>query len=737
MYVHSVLDTFYFRCQYRTNATRHVQLKVMTDYQIKLKPVYSQVVPTPNVITLPSQWLLSWHQAETFKALGDPKLDVVFNTAMTGDGKSLAAYLRAMTGKTYTLAMYPTNELARDQERQLQEYKEQFQPKHEPQIYRLTGTTLEEFVTTNNLPSKQQGIIDRVDNSEILLTNPDIFHYIHDFRYLRRDPKKPSRGENADKLFRKIDEAYKLFIFDEFHIFSSPQIASVLNALLLIKHTTSTKRKFLFLSATPSDLLQGFLSRSGFNYRIIDPVKEGAYRFTEGTTQEWRQISQPITLTFPNDLQPNVQSGYDWSIEKAKSVILQFFLENRGSKGAIILNSIASVYRLLGKLQPLFQQHGLTVLPNTSLTGESERNRSIADADLLIGTSTIDVGVDFKINFLVFEAADGGNFIQRFGRLGRHQGFPVYQAYALIPNFLVARLFQEKDGKAAQLADGAEYDRVFFNQAIRDSWSFVNQFEGYPKRWGAIQSFHTWNELCKPHLQMTYPDAADGFKTDVQNALHVNLKSQYGVVQRCLEEKKHLILDEARSFRGSSQLDCAIYDTTNPAEPERDKCKTHNLPMLLSNFVFKVMEKVEKDEFLAKVRKTGRSTKRFEDALCCLHLLDYREVRENWHFYYAGDVGELARLSKVQELRHLEVTVGENAISKALYGRKMVCYISDRRRDDLRAQLGLPMQFQAYGLSDRPDDRDPPYTIAFGQSALMLETLTWRWKPKEDMGWIC
>jgi CRISPR-associated endonuclease/helicase Cas3 len=42
------------------------------------------------------------------------------------------------------------------------------------------------------------------------------------------------------------------------------------------------------------------------------------------------------------------------------------------------------------------------------------------------------------------------------------------------------------------------------------------------------------------------------------------------------------------------------------------------------------------------------------------------------------------------------------------------------------------MQFQAYGLSDRPDDISPPYTIAFGQSALMLESLIWYWKPKEN-----
>lgn len=105
--------------------------------------------------------------------------------------------------------------------------------------------------------------------------------------------------------------------------------------------------------------------------------------------------------------------------------------------------------------------------------------------------------------------------------------------------------------------------------------------------------------------------------------------------------------------------------------------------------------------------------------------------------YYAGDISQLARLGKVQVLKGLEVTAGDNTISRALYRRGLVCYVSDRRRNDLRAKLGLPMQFQAYGLSDRPDERDPPYTIAFGQSALMLETLIWHWKDKADEGWIC
>lgn len=726
-------------CHSRDVNTFYLELAtlIVNTYSIALKPVYSgPAEEVPENITLPAGWSLSWHQAETFKALSDSNIDVIFNTAITGDGKSLAAYLKAMTGRNYTLAMYPTNELARDQERQVQDYKAQFQPKYDPQIYRLTSAILEDFMETNQLLSKQQGIIDRVDNSEILLTNPDIFHYIHQFRYLRLNPKNSRRGDNADKLFRKVDNNYKLFVFDEFHIFSSPQVASILNAMLLTKHTTGSPPKYLFLSATPSDLLLGFLERAGLRPKIIDPVKENKYQFEAfAKFSNWRQISQPINLIFPSDLQPNARSAYDWIVENAENIILKFFLDNPGSKGTIILNSIAAVYKLLGQLQPLFQEHHLRVLPNTSLTGESERARSIVDADLLIGTSTIDVGVDFKINFLVFEAADAGNFIQRFGRLGRHKGFSPYQAYALIPNFLVSRLFQDSDGKPEQLIDKEEYDRIFFMQAIRNSWSFVNQFESYPKRWGGVQSVCVHMELRRAPMKETYPQAAEGFGVDIEKVFELSLKQKYGQVHHCLQTKQLKIIDEARSFRGSSQLDCAIYDTTNSEEPERDKFKTYNLPGLLSNFIFEVMKK---DEFLAKAKKAGVPTKRFEDALCYLRLLDYREVRENWHFYYAaGNVGELARLGKVQVLKGLEVTAGENAITKALYRRGLVCYISDRRRDELRAKLGLPMQFQAYGLSDRIDDRDPPYTIAFGQAALMLETLTWHWKPTEDEGWIC
>src|SRR5690606_29892263 len=92
--------------------------------KIQTLPVYSKLadeVPPELGMKLPKGWRLSQHQVDTYKALVDANgPEIVFNTAMTGDGKSLAGQLPALlSGWDLPLfAMYPTNELIRDQLRQ-------------------------------------------------------------------------------------------------------------------------------------------------------------------------------------------------------------------------------------------------------------------------------------------------------------------------------------------------------------------------------------------------------------------------------------------------------------------------------------------------------------------------------------------------------------------------------------------------------------------------------------------
>jgi ATP-dependent helicase YprA (DUF1998 family) len=100
--------------------------------QINLLPVYSKlagpdVVPQEIVSRLPQDMPLSLHQVKTYKALLDTNTDVVINTAMTGDGKSLAAYLPTLINvRRQAFGMYPTIELSRDQQRQFEAYAANF-----------------------------------------------------------------------------------------------------------------------------------------------------------------------------------------------------------------------------------------------------------------------------------------------------------------------------------------------------------------------------------------------------------------------------------------------------------------------------------------------------------------------------------------------------------------------------------------------------------------------------------
>jgi CRISPR-associated endonuclease/helicase Cas3 len=729
--------------------SNRVRTKIMPDYSITLKTVYScPADQNPEGLNLPKGFRLLWHQAETLKAIQDPQIDVIFNLALTADGKSLSAYLSALQGYFPILGMYPTNELSRDQRGQIEGYVELFKPQDEPRINRLSGAELELFAEREG-KTKAIALETQATQTEILLTNPDIFHYLHRGAYL-------IPYDNPDKLWNRIDKHFNLFLFDEFHVFSAPQIASVINTMLLIRRTNQQK-KYLFLSATPDEGLLERLSKVDFRYRVIDPAAEGKYAFPE-TLDEfdhlsksgWRKISSELELSFI-PLESRYQASEDW-LKENKEQILTYFQEYPGSKGAIILNSIAAVKRLV----PFFREHlaayGLTVGENTGLSGMQEKTASL-DQDLVIGTSTIDLGIDFKINFLIFESSDSGNFIQRLGRLGRHTGyyrngeqvkFTHFKAIALTPKYLVGRLFEEKE---APLQVGERYDRITLQEAIRSNYRRINNFEGYYKRWGAVQSSRIYYSLGKSAIQSSYPESREKFRQDCEAVFGVDPKRVAGRIKSWSEEWQEIsgkpgnpILEDAASFRGSSPLLCALYD---PTEPDvSDRFKTYDLPSILGNLDVEVCRK---GEFFRKVKEanTAIATKRFDYCLAFMKLKGYREVRSNWRFTYEGDLGELAQAWRVQVLTGIGIWQPDNPwsdrVSRELSSLGCVSYVLPYPVVEVRQRLQLPMHFGIYPISDENSIHNPvsPYSIAIGQSALLLDTLAYRFKDRGGEVWIC
>jgi len=729
----------------------------MSIYTLTLKPVYScPALEVPQDVKLPNGWMLSWHQVATLEALRDPDVDVVLNTAMTGDGKSLAAYLSTFQEYYCAIGLYPTNELARDQEIQVKHYINDFQPEHEPRVNRLSGAELEFYAENENL-IKAAAIATRTGQSEILITNPDIFHYIYRGAYVMKE-------DSPDKLWNRIDRNFELFIFDEFHVFGAPQIASVLNTMLLIRYTSGLTRrsgeqkKFLFLSATPDEQLVKRLEAAGFRCKVISPIEQNKYQFPATPTQQqqleaehWRQVARAITLHVV-PLEPTSKVSETW-LKEQRDLILAQFQQHPGSKGAIILNSIAAVKRLTPFFQALLQPHGLTVGENTGLSGQGEREKSLF-ADLVLGTSTIDVGVDFKINFLIFESSDAGNFIQRLGRLGRHDGyerdsqkvkFDGFTAYALMPNFLAERLFE---GDSPPLKAGETYDRVFLNATIREKYRQINDFRGYYQRWGAVQSFRLFYDLGDRTIQQQYAESREKFRQACEAVFDTTFKKVAGRIRGWATEwhqlsgKGNPIADDASSFRGSSPLQCGLYDLTEPNQA--DRFKTYDLPGILGNLEIELWTEAA---FMHSLHETAKRSGqpipkgRFAHCLAFMKLYAYREERLNWKFAYPGDLGPIADAWKVQVLSGVEIWQPDNRwageINKRLRKQGLVCYVIHRSVSEVRMRLRLPMHFQIYPISDHYSFHDAaaPYSIAFGQSALLLDTLAYQLKSGGEI-WV-
>ena len=127
------------------------------------------------------------HQAQVKEALADQEVDVVFDTALTGDGKTLAALLPAWEVPQIGKAMlaYPTNELIRDQARAIAEFPRVFA--RSGSLGQLYGQFLAEYAA--NLDAKKADALRSLaQEHQMILTNPDIFTLIHRFHYSWAEP---------------------------------------------------------------------------------------------------------------------------------------------------------------------------------------------------------------------------------------------------------------------------------------------------------------------------------------------------------------------------------------------------------------------------------------------------------------------------------------------------------------------------------------------------------------------
>jgi CRISPR-associated endonuclease/helicase Cas3 len=707
--------------------------------QIATLPVYSKLadpttIPAEIASIQPQGWQLSQHQLETYRALIDPSIDVVINTAMTGDGKSLAGLLPLLADKHSIMGLYPTNELAQDQLRNSQQLLPKWQG--DPRdVGQISGPILDELLAEGSGLSRGDTLLRELNHHSLVLSNPDLLHAISQFFYQQY-------GRAPSHVVSKLGMLFNQFTFDEFHIFDIAQITAVLTGLLFLHEQSARPPKTLFLSATPDQNLLRPLVRLGFKerLRLIDPQGEGWYRHGPDPGEGWRRILQATSIEFAP------QQASEWLSQGLNELIVPWFERHgKGAKAAIIVNSVASALQIVDSLRASLPSH-IRVAPNTGLNGRSTRKASY-DADILVGTSTVDVGVDFHINLLIFESSDAGSFMQRLGRLGRHDGyqdsegnlqrFHEYKALALVPNFIYERLTQYIDDKPPKLEPDMQLQRDELSRIINDGvFLHPSQFRLYPQLWGRFQAAKVLAVLSKKPNSNSFKDLISKLYERYRVLTLSRMKDAFDEWEGYSKSGQEALVQEAQSFRGGGTFPSALLKS------DEGELLSYDLLWLLS---YAQIELIERDEFEKEAKKLG------------LKLYSAWLDRQLFYFRWHGLLPKREfptivltnRASNWGQERHHTAQVIDgfslsvntqtdlNTINNRLLDMKTVALlIPDLDPQEVRRCYYLTGNMPLFGYSNDPNANPRSGTIAFGRTALLLDSLLQYRKDSKPSGAI-
>ncbi|MFM5997309.1 MAG: type I-D CRISPR-associated helicase Cas3' [Dolichospermum sp.] len=652
---------------------------------------------------------LSSHQAETYHAIINSDAEIIFNTSATGDGKSLAAYLASLLNSDFqVISLYPTIELVADQKRQIINYYQKFNLLEIDEIESLYGAKLAELVEQGEKTNKFRELLKILKHKYVILTNPDIFHLATHSRY--QNPAY-TRSQLAITLGTNPD----LYIADEFHIFGSHQEAAILNSLLLIRHNRPKKRplRVLFTSATPKDNFVKLLKTAGFKVTSI----KGEYE--SKPTAGYRQICQPIDLEFVQLVRES--DAFNWLIQEHEQIRNILHQEGKG-RGGIILNSVALVSRTVRELNKLMSPE-VKVLEISGRIDKQEREKIHHELEnsqqpvLIVGTSAVDVGVDFRIHLLIFEASDSATFIQRLGRLGRHSGFNKYQAFVLLSSrtpWIKSRL-EEK-------LTNAEYDRDQFQEIITEVFNAPTVFTEYPKYWGALQAQGMLFSMGSKKAGVI-EQLKDKISEDLRLVYGEQLDKKRGHWFALGKDEKGVgkaVQQELLRFRGGSDLQAAVWD--------EGRFYTYDLLRLLA---YAEVEIIEREEFLKAAVNADHSHTEFPEKYIQVYLKVQKWSDQRYNIELECDRSSdeiqqciLTFVDKLSIVGHPQTEV-----NRCLKRQKLLGFLVPVNRTpnnshwQISQTLYLSPTFELYRLKDSDGQF---YGCAFHQDALLLEAVKWK-----------
>jgi CRISPR-associated helicase Cas3 len=647
----------------------------------------------------------------------------LFLVTSTGSGKTLASYASAINNGLPALGVYPTNELIRDQERALKPWLD---PQDNGRLLRIDSKQLDDWQVQEDLRQHATTLERLLMRQPTILTNPDILFHIVFGLY---------QGVSglSQRLITLIGQ-YQIFVFDEFHLYNVKQMADMAFFVATL-HAINPKwgRVFVFASATPESPARTWLEQ-----QLSLPVQ-----VIEGEPSEApdaRVIAQPVKLTI---LPANLHAWKgDEVVQEFLPELRSFITQHPQARLVTILDSVAGAIRLASTLRDSFP--GISVGEIHGFSSEQERSEALT-RQFTIGTSTIEVGIDFKDttgkDVLMYEARTSSQFIQRFGRLARHEkdnNIPNW-TIALVPEYVYHFL-------AERLGDQRPISRRDLHALIDEAYQKPEDFARF-LRTHAPAEFHAARMLVQSLFQADVrPRIVQGMETAIQALTTMTGNQASGIHRRYDSEK---ILKPLLSFRGSG-FDAAIVDERG-SDPGFS-AKRYNLMLLLRRGLF---EEIEQDEYTATLdrmsvmwpedaareKRYGSMIKLGAEELLGVfgyfrlgELLD--KGRKVW--FEAGQEIVSGRKAQVTTISGLQIRcepeVRIRQLNRFLSKKQFVTWFIDRHPASIKLGKSLPPMFELHELRVRLPGgalADQRWTIAFNQDAFFVDSLGW-WKDKRE-----
>jgi CRISPR-associated endonuclease/helicase Cas3 len=720
----------------------------------RLAPLYYTKVDAPFLFNLtPLE-----HQRKTLeeveRTMREKGTLAIINASVTGSGKTLANYAYSLLHKpTPTIGVYPTNELIRDQERALID----------------RGVAADELIRLDSLELDiwQQRMQERThaqvlhaitgnwtEFKPVILTNPDILYLVMYNLYAYHRPFLAYR----ERVLQNIINNYPIIVFDEFHSYNVKQEANAaFIAATAARLAPDKPHIFIFSSATPDlSRLENYLRRVGID---ICPVHT-----SPSTSGEL--VCEPIDIEIlPADL--SHWQGRE-TIEKEFGRVLNFLEKYPAGRGVFILDS---VYEAKLLAQSLADRFGWDQVGELHGYLDADARRGALERRFTVGTTTIDVGVDFTgkqaKDFIVFEARSAEQFMQRLGRIGRQRRerheVPNY-ALAVVPEY-VSNALQEK---YAALLQSSTCSREDFSAAIRDAFTSPNLFTGYLTKYAPLEATAAAKRILKQFatdVQPVYTDVLYRIVIDLfprKNGSPFLIDSlsrrQWYTWESFGEQDKRdpwnidgklipkgtTFFKELEQFRGSSDLPCAIYDRLDEARGFFP-FKIYHFPFVARRTRFR---EIEEEAFLEHLKRFQErfpdKVDPFEKSLRKEQVLNYVVVSRlvegtPQKLNFELDLGEVIdcteQLHRFTSLRlHLQalppcsVENANETIRKVNRETGWLGWVSQQSPYDLTRIHKLPPLFELFSLNvvGAGGGESTFWCLALGLSAIFMDSLPLR-----------